>query len=794
MAFERLRADLVVGMRIARAETMDRFRRNASTRRKQAFFVVIALFAAPGIILFLSQAYSLGVSTRSGVDAPIIAVARNLLVPVMLVFAVVAGLEAIQQLGSESVRPLLLTSASSRAIVIGKVGSLLVSWLLLVGLGFALVVVYAVGARSPMFVIAVAVAALPMFVLLLLVGLSIGYLLWLGIERLGLSEQSRQLLTATLYILVLVGMFAAGSLAGGAGASSDSIPLTGDPVIPVGWYADLFFVGSPMEPTIGLQTVFAALAVYAAIPLTFSVVVHLAPMFWYASRGESDTGSTSATARHIDQTPSEQIGRDSTLFESSPTLRAMLGYSRSAIRTPGQFVYLFYYLFPIAPVLVQQAISNPDLLAVTAGVSLIVLGVWFAGGVFCLNPLGAEGTMLSQLVLATTPAKTFVHARLLAGVALGAGLGIAGLTILTVTSSFVTPMLTVVGLGFLFATVLASAAFALGIGSVLPNFDAVEIFESVETVAPSLFAAIVHAVVSTFLLAGAVASTALVASPESPLSVPQRLGVVALVLSITTVLFDGSRRYAIARLQDHGYTVVRTDRPFVVYMSLGIAALAFLLGQATTLSAILLFGVGLPVEIQFPLLFIVQYLGYAAVALGFLYVTHRGWSYLDLSMPTLREVGYTVGGFAVSIGIWLAASAVITGLGLPTTDHAVLDAESASAGILILLLIPLVLFVNGPVEELLFRNVIQKYLTERFSAVVAILIGSAIFALIHIPAYLTAGIGPLFVTLSLLFLISTLWGAIYVHTESLFVVSMIHGLYNATLVIVLYLTLTSSPA
>jgi len=790
MGWNTLRDDLAVGLTIARAETRDRFRRNAGTRRRKAFFVLIALFATPSVILFVQQAYGLGVATRGGVNAPVVEVARNLLVPTMLALAAVAGLEAIQQLGTESVRPLLLTSASTRAIVIGKIGSLLVSWLVLVAFGFGIVIAYAIGARTPLFIFAVVVAGLPLFILLLLVGLTIGYSLWLGIERLGLSEQNRQLLTAALYLVVLVGMFAAGSLLGGGAADGQSSGLlpTGDPIVPIGWYADLLFVGSPMEPAIGLQTVIAALTVVLAIPAGFAVVVRLAPQFWYATPTESGD-ETDRTAPEQTQAPSESIGRTDSHFGRSRTLRAMLGYVRSGLRNPGQYVYLFYYLFPIAPVLAQQAISSPGLIPLTIGASLTVLGVWLAGGVFCLNPLGSEGTMLSQLVLATAPAATFVHARLLAGTALGLALSLSGLGILTAFSTTVTPTLALVGLLFLLATVPASAAFALGIGSVLPKFEAVEIFESVETLAPSIFAAIIHGVVATVLLLLAVASTIAVGLPASPLSLLERFGLGLLFAAVSLVVTDGSRRYAIARLRDYGYSVARTDRPFAVYMSLGIALLAFLLGQAVSIAAIFLFGFDLPVEIMFPLIFVVQYLGYAAVGLGFLYVTRRGWSYLDLSRPTLGELGYTAGGYLASIGIWLAASAVITGLGLPAADHAAIDVEGDATETLLLLLIPLVLFVNGPVEELLFRNVIQKYLAERFSVVAAVVIASVVFALIHVPAYLTAGLGPLFVTLSLLFLLSVFWGVIYVRTESLFVLSAIHGLYNATLVGVLYFTL-----
>ena len=792
MGSNSFRTDLAVGITIARGEVQDRFRRTTGSRRKRALFVFLAIFALPGILFFARSAYAAGVASRNGVGLPVVAASRNLLVPGMLVLTAVAGLEAVQQLGDDSVRSLILTSASTRAIVIGKVLSLLASWLVLVGIGFTLVVVYAVGARTPLFVFAIVAAGLPVFLLVLLAGLSFGYLLWLGVDRIGLSEGTRRLLTASLYLLVLGGIYGGSSLLGEGAASGGIGELlpTSEPVVPIGWYADLFFLGSPMEPTLGVQTVGAVAGIFLATVGAFALVVRLAPQYWYVPRDRSN-GEETEGEPVAGTPPSEQIGRTAdSLVGRSRTLRAAVGYARSGVRNPGQFVYLYYYLFPIAPILAQQAVGNPGLFPTALGASLAVVGVWFAGGVFCLNPLGSEGTMLSQLVLADADAETFVHARLLAGTLLGLVVAASGFGIVAATSEFVTVELGLVGIGFLVPTVITSAAVALGVGSVLPKFEAVEIFQSVETLAPSIFAAVIHGVVATLVVGAGVAGTLAVGAPESPLSLPAKAGVVVLFLSVAWIASDGSRRYAAARLREYGRPVVGTDRPFAIYTVLALAFFAFLLGQAVSLAVIFLFGVDLPIRVLIPVLFVVEYLGYVLVAVGFLYVTRRGVEYLDIRLPTGRELGMLVGGVGLSFGIWLAASTAVAELGLPAADHAAFDVEEDASPRLLLSLVPLMLLVNGPVEELLYRNVIQKYLAERFSPPVAIGVASAVFALAHVPAYFTAGIGPLVVTLSLLFLISAVWGVIFARTGSLFIVAGIHGLYNAILVLGLYLTVT----
>jgi membrane protease YdiL (CAAX protease family) len=141
-----------------------------------------------------------------------------------------------------------------------------------------------------------------------------------------------------------------------------------------------------------------------------------------------------------------------------------------------------------------------------------------------------------------------------------------------------------------------------------------------------------------------------------------------------------------------------------------------------------------------------------------------------------------------SLVIWAVGTATITGLGLPAADHALFDPTDDANPSLLLLLVPLVLFVNGPVEELLYRNVVQKYLAERFNTLTAVGIASVIFALAHLPAYFTANPAGIVVTLGLLFVVSCLWGALYAHTRSLVVVSAIHGLYNAVLLGMVYAT------
>jgi membrane protease YdiL (CAAX protease family) len=744
----------------------------------------MALLMLPTLVLFVRQGYAVGVESRDGISFPIVELARNLLVPSLVIFAVLGGLGAAQSLARDSVRTLLLTSASTRAIVVGKLLYLLGTWIVPLVFVTVPLLAFAVGARAPLFPIAVAVFGIPVLLLTMLVGLTLAYLLWLGIERLGLPEAARRLVTAGLSLVIFVAAFTGGFLSGRVtGAGLDQLP-TGDPMTPLGWYADLLFLGSPMAHSPSVQTGLAAVLVVAGLGLGFNLQVRIAPAFWYATptrSGESDEQETTTKSPEFDQSPSATIGRGTGVTAGSETLRTALGYVRSALRRPDQYVYLFYYIFPVLAILLPLGLEEPDLLAPVFGGSLIVLGVWLAGAVFCLNPLGSEGAMLSQLVLAERPAEPFVHARLLSGIGLGLTLSLPGLALYALTGPFVTPTVVLVGGVLLAGLVVTSAGFALGIGSALPKFETVAVFDSVETLAPSVVAALIHGAVTLLLTLCAVVTTAGIGFPESTLSLGQQAVTLGLFGVVVLVATDGSRRYAIARLGQYGRQVIRVDRPFAVYAGVVLSALAVLLGQAIGITIAVVVGESLSQMTLLPVLFVFEYLGYALTALGFVYVTYRGFGYLDIRWPSVRDVGSIAGGLVLSLAIWGSGLALISGLGLPVADHALFSSEEVDPQVL-LVLIPLLFLVNGPVEELLYRNVIQKYLGEWFSTVIAIGLASAIFALSHVPAYLTADLSGMAVTLTLLFCVSSVWGAVYAKTESLVVVSVIHGSYNALLV------------
>ncbi|WP_435333899.1 CPBP family intramembrane glutamic endopeptidase [Haloarchaeobius sp. TZWWS8] len=177
-------------------------------------------------------------------------------------------------------------------------------------------------------------------------------------------------------------------------------------------------------------------------------------------------------------------------------------------------------------------------------------------------------------------------------------------------------------------------------------------------------------------------------------------------------------------------------------------------------------------------------LGLATLTLAIVYIRYSGrdWSFVDLKFPSLRDVGYAVGGFVVLLLGFVAVSALFNLLGISTAQHSTTEtARQAGNPALLLPLIPLSLLIIGPGEELLYRNVIQKSLAEKLGNPAAVVVASLIFALAHIPAYAMGGAAATAVasTLFAIFVLSLILGGTYALSENLLVPAFIHGLYNA---------------
>lgn len=183
--------------------------------------------------------------------------------------------------------------------------------------------------------------------------------------------------------------------------------------------------------------------------------------------------------------------------------------------------------------------------------------------------------------------------------------------------------------------------------------------------------------------------------------------------------------------------------------------------------------------------------GTATVAFLVLYWSDREWTYLDVSFPTIRELAIVVVATGAIIGFNVIINIVFQTLGLESTTHQLVQVSRTDPTIL-LWLIPLAYLLIGPGEELLYRNIVQKSLYSSFSRPGAILLASAIFAVVHLPAFAdpTAGPLPLLNTLTKVFLLSLILGITYHRTNNVVVAALVHGSFDAVAFAITYIQLT----
>ena len=233
--------------------------------------------------------------------------------------------------------------------------------------------------------------------------------------------------------------------------------------------------------------------------------------------------------------------------------------------------------------------------------------------------------------------------------------------------------------------------------------------------------------------------------------------------------------------------------PRTVAVAVGLGLLGPVIALVSTV------GVGVAtVSVEIPLvvsllvgLFFGQYVAFGGLSVAYLR-SRFDWSgvrsYLGVEVPTPREIGVVLGGWVALVALLILTSVVVQTLS-PTEPAPNQGAEFAMQNPAIIPLLIVVMFlVVGPCEELLYRGVVQGRLREALPVVPSILIASALFALIHVMA-LTGGASARLTTVAILFVPSVVFGAVYEYTENIVVPSLLHGLHNAVLFTLLYVSL-----
>ena len=193
-----------------------------------------------------------------------------------------------------------------------------------------------------------------------------------------------------------------------------------------------------------------------------------------------------------------------------------------------------------------------------------------------------------------------------------------------------------------------------------------------------------------------------------------------------------------------------------------------------------------------------QYVAFGGLALASLRIRDLDWAavraYLGVRLPSLRTLLAVLAGWLVIFGSILAIGFLVQLLGAETAENTTGELARTSPAIIPPLIVAMFLVV-GPSEEILYRGVVQGRLREALGPVPAIVLASAIFALIHWFA-LTGGASARLVTVAILFVPSLVFGAVYEYTGNLVAAALLHAIHNSVLLAGLWVAirLGSDPA
>ena len=772
-------SSIAVVLAITRAEWVHR--QSYARTHQRGIGLLLAGAFVPLFGGLLWGTYVFGGRVGAGEAATVLDVLRWAIVSVVGLYVFVGIHHSGTGLLGFSARPLLLTAVPERLLVLSLLVADVRKHAPMIAIAAIVGVVFAVGTGS----VVLAVVAPAASTLLLTAAICWGYVLGLSgrflLRRLRVSERVRTLLEGLGSVALVLAFGAGGAIVGGLATqtglyrdtSSLSAVVDAPPPLPIGYYADVFFVGTPLLGELSPVALASVAAVLVSLPLCVGILLVVTPPLWYHDPRQppEPDGDGARGAEGWGDRP-RRSARSITDRRDWPWLRTPAGFVadgllRRTVRRPQHLLHATYYLFPLAVITASVAITQPSLLPALLGGSLVLLGIWLAGGVFGLDPLGAEGTMPGQLVLSQVSAASFVRARVLAGLAVGSPPILGGTAVLAVGPLTAGESLLLGGYWLLVA--LVGAYVAVGIGSLLPQTEPGSVLQDAGPNPPATEAKLAHGGLTTAL---ALAGPALV---TVDLTRPQLLAGVAVLAAFGILLRDCSNRFATRRLREYGRP--RSRDPI---FALELAAVLVVLG----------FSLSVLVPASLPAFLIVSerllptiLLGASAV--GWLLV---GYVYrksvddpptLGRRLPAWNHLGYLAGGVLATAAVVTAGAMIATQWNRQVPSPAV-SALASGEGDAVAASLVLVAVFLAPAIEYLFRGVVQNRLVESVPTRWAITWVALLFTLAQLPMYTFAGLAPLLVLAVAVFGLALLWGWLYARTSALVVPILCHGAYAAT--------------
>ncbi|WP_254832756.1 type II CAAX endopeptidase family protein [Haloglomus salinum] len=738
-----LRHDVRHGLGIARVEIRRHTRNSLGTRKQRLTLLGAVVVFAPLFVLWSRVAHEAG-RTAAGEGAFDMGLLGTHLLLLVAVFVVMAAMRTLQT-GRPEGEAFLLTATSPRAVLLGLltvstvqlVGFVLLPTLLFAG-------AFALGAGEPSVVLTTVLAVVPLFVAVVMAGTVVGQLFMLGLLQ---SELLRRLSQAAGVVLLLVLMGLGYAVTAPAALASSQLAVFSTVAAPTTHYLSFVFAGTSLVAPPGPVAYAVGAALLASIPLLFALAARLAPRLWFADTTPTGMlGRDAAAATEAAAAGHGHAGRSFPRRTTPPALGIALGLWTRWVRVPTRFSTLFPLVI-MAVTAVFGVATAPELVPLAAGGVLAFAGIYVAGAVFGLNPLGEAGEMRVLEALVARPPRTFVRGHALAGLLLGTPLAVVGAIVLawgtgaTLVSAVVLVVLAVVAAA-------ASVGLGLGLGTTLPSLERRETFRGYAVATPSqwvllghMFGAFVVAAVATLGGAGALLSDPGL-SGDAQLLLTTAVPVVAAIV-LLGVGYGGYRR-AVARFASPVYGADPGTEPAATALDTsftdrqlrrGLVLLAAFVG----LRALLWGSLWAQPSPSQPLEFAILVLGTTLVgSVGLVYLGFTRWVGVDVVAWWVdrdhlgRDVLWGVGGFVLSFAVIAGLTLGIGAVAGPLPAAPVSEAPSLTGTLLMLLF---GFAVAAFQEETLFRGFLQSALAERVGAWPALVLQAAAFSAAHVGYY-----------------------------------------------------------
>lgn len=180
-----------------------------------------------------------------------------------------------------------------------------------------------------------------------------------------------------------------------------------------------------------------------------------------------------------------------------------------------------------------------------------------------------------------------------------------------------------------------------------------------------------------------------------------------------------------------------------------------------------------------------HFVGFFAVAGA--YLSWDGGRLVRTVRPTWHDIRWILLGFSLLVAFMVGLDVVLAQLGLEPAENATVDVGKDNPQ-LFLYFVPLVVFLNAPAEELLFRGVVQGLFRRSYGVVPGVLGAALVFGLVHYVALV--GTGSRFAYVAVAFVSGLVLGALHEYTENLAVPIAVHACWNVVVYLNLYVGAT----